>query len=128
MADTTFGDPLTAPLWEAARRGELLLQRCTACGHHQHYPRPMCLRCDSTDLQWVAATGRATVYAQSRVHLPTHPTLEAPYVIAVVTLDEGPRLTTNLVGEPAATGEHVSLQWLDRGDLPPVPVFGPEKV
>jgi len=125
--EAAFGDPLTTQLWEAARRGELLLQRCGACGHHQHYPRPMCLSCDSVDLAWVVAGGGGEVYAQSRVHVPVHPTLERPYVIALVTLDEGPRITTNLVGGTVSTGGRVRLQWLARPDgLPPIPVFGPD--
>ena len=124
---TTFGDPVTAPFWEAAARRELVLQRCSACGAFQFYPRPFCLACDATALEWVPAAGGGTVYAATTVHMRVDPALEPPYVVAVVELDEGPRLTTNIVGGTAPIGARVRLAWRERDDAPPLPVFTPDE-
>jgi len=117
------GDPTTAPFWRAAREHRLMLQRCTACGAYQFYPRPFCLSCFGLGLEWVEASGRATVYSKTTVRIPVIEEMPPPYVVAIVTLEEGPRLTTNLVGDEPAIGDQVSLTWRDRPDLPPLPVF-----
>ena len=67
--------------------------------------------------------GGATVYAMTTVHLRVDPALEPPYVVAVVELDEGPRLTTNIVGGQAPIGDRVRLAWRERDGAPPLPVF-----
>ena len=121
------GDPTTAPFWRAAREHRLIVQRCTACGTHQFYPRPVCLACFSLGLEWVEASGRATVYSKTTVRINVVDELTPPYVVAIVTLDEGPRLTTNLVGDEPAIGDRVSVTWRERADLPPLPVFEREK-
>ena len=121
----TFGDPTTARFWEGAATGELLIQRCTACGVCQFYPRPFCLACHTGDPEWVRAAGTGTVYAMTTVHLHVDPALEPPYVVAVVQLDEGPRLVTNLVGTRAAIGDRVQVAWREREGAPPLPVFEP---
>ncbi len=92
--------PLSRPFWEAARRHELMIQRCSACGVHVFYPRYNCPRCGSPDLQWVKASGRGKVYTYTVARRPTHPAFaeRVPYVIAIVELQEGPRMTTNIVG------------------------------
>jgi uncharacterized protein len=122
-----FGDALTAPFWEAAARGELVVQRCRSCGAHQFYPRPFCLACDGDGLEWVATAGTGTVYALTTVHLRVDPALEPPYAVAVVELDEGPRLVTNLVGAPATIGDRVTVGWRERDGMPPLPVFEPQE-
>lgn len=120
-----YGDPLSQPFWDAALRGELALQRCRSCGAHQFYPRPYCLACNADGLEWVAASGRARVYSQTTVHVAAGPDFEAPYVVAVVELEEGPRLTTNLVGGACAIGDRVRVVWRERPGAPPLPVFEP---
>ena len=125
QAQPDFGDAITAPYWEAAREHRLVIQRCTACGTHQFYPRRFCLACDRDDaLEWVEASGEAVVHSVVTVHMQVVPELEPPYQVAVVELAEGPRLTTNIAGEPAAIGDAVRVAWRDRSDpLPPVPIF-----
>lgn len=121
-----FGDPTTAAFWEGAVRGELLLQRCEACGAFQFYPRPFCLACDAPDPVWAPATGRGRVYARTTVHIPVDPALEPPYVVGLVELDEGPRLVATLLGDPAI-GDAVRVEWKEREGAPPLPLFAREE-
>ena len=89
---------LTEPYWEGAQRGELLLQRCTACSELWHPPLPRCPRCHSDAVEWVAASGRGRVYTYTVVYHATHVAMKdkVPYISALVQLDEGPRVLTNL--------------------------------
>lgn len=117
-----FGDPVTSPFWEGARRRELLLQRCRSCLNVQFYPRPFCLACNTLDPEWVVAEGRATVYAKTTVHMAVVNELDPPYDVGIVALDEGPRIVSGLIGGPAI-GDAVRLIWHERGTLPPLPMF-----
>jgi uncharacterized OB-fold protein len=83
----------------AAKERELRLQRCHACGTYLFYPRYLCTACGSDDLRWCPVSGRGTVFTFTVARRPTHPGLadKVPYIIAVVELAEGPKLTTNLV-------------------------------
>lgn len=116
-------DPTTAPFWRAAREHRLVVQRCTSCGAHQFYPRPFCLACSGLELEWVAASGHATVYSKTTVRIPVVDELTPPYSVGIVTLDEGPKLTTNLIGDDVEIGDRVSVTWRERAELPPLPVF-----
>lgn len=93
--------PETAPFWDACQQHELHIQRCTACGNHYFPPRPFCPRpdCASDAVEWVKASGRGTLHSYVINHRPA-PGFEekTPYAIAVVELDEGPRLMTNILG------------------------------
>jgi uncharacterized OB-fold protein len=100
-----------------------VVQRCATCGAHQFYPRPFCLTCSSLVLEWVGVSGSATVYSKTTVRIPVIEELAPPYVVAIVTLDEGPRLTTNLVGDEPEIGDQVTVTWRERTGLPPLPVF-----
>jgi uncharacterized OB-fold protein len=94
--------PETRPFWDAARRHELHLQRCRSCGEHIFYPRAACPHCLSADLEWRRVSGRGTLHTFTVVHRGQRDfPLGAPYVIAIVALEEGPRLMTNLVGVEA---------------------------
>jgi uncharacterized protein len=121
-----YGDALSAPFWEAARRHELVLQRCGACGTHQFYPRPFCIECSSDDVAWVPASGRGEIYALTTVRIQTAPEFEPPYVVALVQLDEGPRMLGRIT-EPGTCGigSPVRIGWHDRQDAPPLPQFTP---
>lgn len=91
--------PETRDYWEGARRGELRLQRCGTCAHVYLPPRPFCPRCASREVEAFTASGRGRLHSYV---INYRPALgfeeEAPYSIAVVELDEGPRLMTNIVG------------------------------
>jgi uncharacterized OB-fold protein len=90
---------LTAPFWEAARRHELVCQRCTSCANWIFYPREQCPICFSRQLEWAPVSGRGRVYAMTVVHQPAHAAFEpdVPYVYAIIQLDEGVRMPSNIV-------------------------------
>ncbi|MEX1021585.1 MAG: zinc ribbon domain-containing protein, partial [Dehalococcoidia bacterium] len=87
------------PFWDALGRGELVVQRCPSCGVLQHPPRPMCPECGSFERGWATMTGRGTVFSYVVTHQAIHPSYEGytPYATVIVELEEGPRLTSNLV-------------------------------
>ncbi len=90
--------PTSRPYWEAARRHELQLQHCGACGGYIYYPRPRCPNCMSDNLTWERVTGRGKLYSYTIVRrASTRSFADRPYVLAIVELDEGPHMTTNLI-------------------------------
>lgn len=91
-------DPIDARYWQAAANGDLLIQQCPACGHHQHYPRALCLRCGATP-GWRSASGRGVIYSYTVVRQMGLPPFneKVPYVVALIDLEEGPRLVGNVV-------------------------------
>lgn len=89
--------PLTQPFWDAAAKGRLLLPRCNACGRHFFRPEVACTHCFATDWQWVQASGRGTLYSHTVVHRAPAPGFTVPLVLAIVELDEGPVMFSNLV-------------------------------
>jgi uncharacterized OB-fold protein len=108
------------PFFEAAREQKLLIQRCSACGEHQFYPRKVCVQCGSFDLEWVQASGRGTVHTFTVIHQQGMPGWrdEVPYVAAIIDLEEGVRMTSNVVeADPAAVtvGMSVEVTFVDEG-------------
>ena len=106
--------PETQPFWDSCRRHEMELPRCRDCGKFHFYPRAMCPHCWSPNLEWVKASGRGKLYSYVINHRPP-PGFEGdtPYVIAIVELDEGVRMMTNLVEvepDPAHLPLDMSLQ------------------
>ena len=91
--------PETAHFWEGTRLGELRLQACRDCGHTYFPPRPFCPSCASKKVEVLRASGRGTLHSYVISHLPA-PGFEPPYTIAVVKLEEGPKMLTNIVGTP----------------------------
>ena len=117
-ADFPTIDPASAPYWDAAREGRLLIAECASCGRVHHYPRPFCPFCWSEDVHAVPASGTGTLYTYSTVYVnDLTPFKERlPYVAAIVELDEGPRLMTTIEG-----AERQRL----RVDMPVTAVFRP---
>jgi uncharacterized OB-fold protein len=94
--------PESRPFWDAARRHVLELPRCRSCGQYHYYPRATCPHCLSADLEWRGVSGRGRLHTFTIVHRGSKGfPIPTPYVMAVVELDEGPRMMTNLVGLPA---------------------------
>ncbi|MBS1676372.1 MAG: Zn-ribbon domain-containing OB-fold protein [Actinobacteria bacterium] len=91
--------PDTLPFWEAAGRGVLSIQRCIDCAAHFFYPRDHCPTCLGDRVEWTEVSGRATLHTYLICHDPA-PGFEndVPYVIAIVELEEGPRMMSNIVG------------------------------
>jgi uncharacterized OB-fold protein len=112
--------------WEAARDHRLVAQRCRDCGRLRHPPRPMCPECHSIDLEIVELVGTGTVYSYAILHHPQHPAFSYPVVAALVDLDEGIRVVSNLVGvEPrdVRIGMPVKVTFEETADGMAVPVF-----
>jgi uncharacterized OB-fold protein len=120
---TSYGDALTRPFWDAARQHRLIIQRCADCGAYQFYPRPFCLQCQSDHVAWVDAGGTGEVYAITTVRMNVMPELPPPYQVAIVELDEGPRLLGGITDGDGAIGDRVEIRWRDREGLPPLPLF-----
>ncbi len=122
-------DPLTRPYWSAARAGRLLVQRCTTCGHTQHYPRARCRRCLGEPV-WEQSSGTGRVHTFTVVrqnHAAPFDRLQ-PYVVAMVDLDDGPRLLSNLTDvapDDVAIGLPVEVWFLVVDDDVALPMFRP---
>ena len=92
-------DEDTAPFWEAARDGRLLIQRCESCGAVQFYPRVLCTACGEGPPAWQEASGRGTVHTFTIVRQNLVPPFKdlAPYVLAIIDLEEGVRMMGNVL-------------------------------
>ena len=93
-------EPWTAPFWEGTRAGRLLVQHCEACERNIFYPRLYCPYCLSDRLGWIESSGRGTIYTFSVVenNAPSAFVADMPYVIAIVRLEEGVQMMTNIAG------------------------------
>jgi len=111
--------PETAHFWEGTKAGELRLQRCGACNTVYFPPRPFCPECGSRNVSVFAASGKGRLYSYVINHRPRPDFGEEPHSIAVVELEEGPRMMTNIVGCPQ-TPEALQL------DMPLEVVFDDE--
>jgi uncharacterized OB-fold protein len=119
-------DAETTPFWDAVTAGRLDIQRCLSCHRHVFYPRSLCPHCGAANLEWVTVSGRGTVYSFTVVHrAPAEFQDEAPYVVALVELEEGVRMLTRLVDvEPAAVRVAMAVEVTLRGE-PRLPYFRP---
>jgi uncharacterized OB-fold protein len=89
--------PETQPFWDGLKQHELRVMHCNACGLTYLYPRPHCPRCLSEKTEWRSASGRGKLHTFGINYRPARGFEGGPYVIAVVELEEGPRLMSNLV-------------------------------
>lgn len=122
--------PETLPYWEAAARGELSLPFCPSCDAYVFYPRGSCPRCWGIELTWRTLSGNGRLHSYLISHVPA-PGFEedVPYAIAIVELDEGPRMMSGIRGVPQ-TPEALTLDmplvvdFEARGEWS-IPVFRP---
>jgi uncharacterized OB-fold protein len=108
--------------WDAAREGKLLIKQCDTCHEPFHYPRALCPFCLS-DSSWIEASGEGTIYSYTIVHLR-----DEAYVVAFVTLAEGPTMMTNIItSDPGSLsiGQRVHVTFAPTMGDDPVPVFVP---
>jgi uncharacterized OB-fold protein len=122
-------DAETAFFWTAAREGRLLIQRCSGCGRWQYPPDVGCPACLGDDLVPTEVSGRGSVYSFTVVRQAFDPALSEafPFVVALVELEEGPRMLTNIVdADPASlsVGMPVEVTFEPVGDQS-LPVFRP---
>jgi hypothetical protein len=89
--------PETQHFWDGTKHGELRLQRCNECDHIYFPPRPFCPACSSRAVEVFKASGRGRLLSYVINYRP-HPAWQGPYAIAIVELNEGPRMMSNIVG------------------------------
>ncbi|OBH16022.1 Zn-ribbon domain-containing OB-fold protein [Mycobacterium sp. E3247] len=94
---------LSVPFWEGCRSGELRYQRCAACGLANFPPTEHCRQCLSAQVHWELSAGLGEIYSWTVVHRPVTAEFSPPYAPAIVTLDEGYQMLTNVIG--VAPGE-----------------------
>ena len=113
--------PETEAYWESAGKGVLLVKRCRSCGEAHHFPRAICPFCFSDLTEWQQASGKGVIYSFSVMRRAP-----IPYVIAYVTLEEGPTMMTNIIGcdfDAVAIGKRVNLVPGPGDDGPLIPMF-----
>ncbi|WP_333841731.1 Zn-ribbon domain-containing OB-fold protein [Limnohabitans sp.] len=84
--------------WQGVNDGKLLIQRCKSCATLRHPPGPVCSHCHSFEWDTVTSSGRGTVYSFVVMHYPEVPPFDHPNSIALIELEEGTRLISQLVG------------------------------
>ena len=120
--------PETEHFWAGTRQGELRIQHCNNCGRYYFYPRPFCRYCQSRNVEWRVVSGTGTLISYVINYRPLPPAApDEPQVIALVELDEGPRMMTSIVGvapepENLPLDARVRVEFEPRGEQA-LPVF-----
>jgi uncharacterized OB-fold protein len=113
-------DPASAPFWAGLRRRAVVVQRCDACSHYRYPPLARCPECSGQEAQWVEVGPSGTVWSFAVYHRALHPSFAAdvPYTVAVVELDDGPRITARMRRDagPVAVGDRVAAHFEDVSD------------
>ncbi len=122
--------PEMKPFFDAAKRHQLVVQRCTQCGTHRFPAREICSNCLSRQAEWVPVSGDGEVFSYNIMHQVYHPgfAAEVPYAVVVIKLKEGAKITSNLVGVPAhqtKIGMPVRVVFEDISDEVTLPKFAP---
>ena len=117
---------LSAPYFDGARDGKLRLQQCSECKQHQFYPRNICSHCGGDQLAWIDASGRGVIASFTVVRRAISDAYEAPYVIVLIDLEEGPRMMSSLIDadpDSVAIGDPVEVSFADWSEDITMPVF-----
>jgi uncharacterized protein len=115
----------TREFWAAQNAHELNFQRCSQCAHVRYLVGPLCPECRSFVFEWIASSGSGVIYSHTVVRHQTHPAFPVPYVIALVEMEEGPRLIAQLRVDDGTTfviGDRVRVEWEDHPQQS-LPVF-----
>ena len=120
----------TAHFWDGCREHELRFQKCAKCGHVRWPASFLCPTCHSQETLWMTAKGRGKIYSYVIYHRAYHPGFEkdVPYAVALVELDEGPRMLTNIIGcrpEEVQCDMPVEIEWEDIEENISLPKFSP---
>jgi len=118
--------------WRAAAERKLVLPACTQCDKPFWHPRPHCPFCGSRDIEWRTASGRGSVYTYTVVRQSSDPHFRehVPYVVAMIELDEGPRIMSNVIDcapEQVRIGMRVSVRFELVDAHLGIPLFAPEE-
>lgn len=117
-------DPESKPYWDAAVLGKLMIKYCSSCRQYFHYPRSLCPFCSSAQTQWREASGQGEIYSFSTLRR-----VSEPYTVAYVTLEEGPKVLTNIVDcdfDKLQIGQKVHLAFKRTAQGASIPVFRPD--
>ena len=122
--------PETQPFWDSARVGKLCIQRCSHCTCAYFPPRPFCPTCLSRDTEWFVASGNAKLYSFTINHRPRPDWPPEPHTIAIVELEEGPRMVSNIIGvaskpEALEIDMPLKVEFEKLSDEISIPVFRP---
>ncbi len=124
-------DPESTPFWDSCREHKLKIVRCTSCGSTRFPPTSFCPKCQSADHEWIEASGKGRVFSWIVVRHPVPKdvyALDVPYVVALVELDEGVRMPTNIIDclpEDVKADMRVQVAYRDVTDEITLPVFAP---
>ena len=123
-------NPDTKPFWEGCRKHELRFQKCRNCGHVRWPPSIICPMCYSQDTEWIRASGKGKIYTFAAYHQAFHKAFEngLPYVTAIIELEEGPRLLSNIVGckpQDVRCDMPLEVTWEDINEEFSLPKFKP---
>lgn len=126
--------PLPTPdskdFWRGCNDGELRMQQCDSCGTVVWFPRGLCAVCNSASLTWFGLSGHGTLYSFSVVTRPANPAFQPQYILALVDLEEGPRMMTHLIDvnpEAVEVGMAVHVQFERQTPEICLPVFTPRR-
>jgi len=126
-------DPESAPFWEACKAHTLKIVHCTSCGRNRFPATSFCPNCQSPDFEWIEASGRGKVFSWITVRHPVPKDIYAadvPYVVALVTLEEGVRMPTNIVDcapEDVTADMPVTVRFRDVTPEISLPIFAPAR-
>jgi uncharacterized OB-fold protein len=116
---------LSRPHWQGALERRLMVQRCADCATYVFPPAPVCTHCFSTALAWEQSSGRGRVFSYTIIHRAPDPSFETPYCAAIITLDEGWNMISNILGSPMEAidvGLRVMVDFVEIGDTT-LPMF-----
>ena len=90
----------TKPYWDYCRKHELRMQKCRQCGHIRFPISFICPKCHATEAEWARLSGKGKIYSFTIYRVPYHRAFkdDIPYVVAIIQLDEGPRMESNILG------------------------------
>ncbi len=123
-------NPDVKPFWDGCKNHELRFQKCQACGHVLWPPSIICPKCYTREIQWIIAGGHGIIYTYAVYHIAYHIGFanDLPYVVAIVELDEGPHLLTNIIDcnpQEIRCGMDVTVAWDDVTPEITLPKFRP---
>ena len=120
----------TKVFWDGCKKGELIIQKCDRCNDYQFYPRGICSNCWTTDIKWVHSTGRGKVWTYTITYQNRTPGFaeDVPYVLALVELDEGVKMFTNIIEcdpKEVKIGMDVEVTFVKANNFITIPYFKP---